>query len=220
MKKLMFCLVAAAMAFCATESANAQKVGFGVKAGANLSTWSTDDSEMRLGFHAGLYANVKFNRLLAVQAEALYSMEGNAWSEDWDEEVFGTTYFANYDFTATVHKLAVPVLLQITPIKPLTVEVGPQFGFNLGMSGHSSFETNVIGQTNHEEDVTYDSDDYNMFELGLAAGVKLNLAGNMSVGARYVYGITPLMDEVIVNNRTVTPAVNTHNLMVSFSYGF
>ncbi len=220
MKKLMICLVAAAMVFCATESATAQKIGFGVKGGANLSTWSQDDSEVRLGFHAGLYANIKINNMIAIQPEVLYSMEGSTYNVDTDFEILGKEYWTNADYTYAVHKLAVPLMLQISPIKMLTLEVGPQFGFNLGMSGHLKYETNIVGDQNYEKDIDYTSDDYNMFELGLAVGAKVNFAGNLSLGARYVYGLMPLMDKVETAGITVSPEVKTHNVMISLSYGF
>lgn len=220
MKKTIICLVAAVMTLCATTGAKAQKVGFGVKGGLNLSTWTQDESKWRVGFHVGGFANIKFNKMFAIQPELMYSMEGNAWDSEISTTVLGTEYYAKSKYSVTTHKLIVPVMFQVTPIRELTLEAGPQFGFNLSMKGHLDFETNVIGQKNYEEDLDYDSDDYNTFELGLALGARFNIAKNMSVGARYVYGLTPLIDAVKVNGTVVSDAIHTHNVMISFSYGF
>lgn len=220
MKKTIICLVAAVMTLCATTGAKAQKVGFGVKGGLNLSTWTQDDSKWRVGFHVGGFANIKFNKMFAIQPELMYSMEGNAWDSEISTTVLGTEYYAKSKYSVTTHKLIVPVMFQVTPIRELTLEAGPQFGFNLSMKGHLDFETNVIGQKNYEEDLDYDSDDYNTFELGLALGARYNIAKNMSVGARYVYGLTPLIDAVKVNGTVVSDAIHTHNVMFSFSYMF
>lgn len=220
MKKTIICLVAAVMTLCATTGAKAQKVGFGVKGGLNLSTWTQDESKWRVGFHVGGFANIKFNKMFAIQPELMYSMEGNAWDSEISQTVLGTEYYAKSKYSVTTHKLIVPVMFQVTPIRELTLEAGPQFGFNLSMKGHLDFETNVIGQKNYEEDLDYDSDDYNTFELGLALGARYNIAKNMSVGARYVYGLTPLVDAVKVNGKVVSDAIHTHNVMISFSYGF
>lgn len=220
MKKTIICLVAAVMTLCATTGAKAQKVGFGVKGGLNLSTWTQDESKWRVGFHVGGFANIKFNKMFAIQPELMYSMEGNAWDSEISTTVLGTEYYAKSKYSVTTHKLIVPVMFQVTPIRELTLEAGPQFGFNLSMKGHLDFETNVIGQKNYEEDLDYDSDDYNTFELGLALGARFNIAKNMSVGARYVYGLTPLVDAVKVNGTVVSDAIHTHNVMISFSYGF
>lgn len=220
MKKTIICLVAAVMTLCATTGAKAQKVGFGVKGGLNLSTWTQDESKWRVGFHVGGFANIKFNKMFAIQPELMYSMEGNAWDSEISQTVLGTEYYAKSKYSVTTHKLIVPVMFQVTPIRELTLEAGPQFGFNLSMKGHLDFETNVIGQKNYEEDLDYDSDDYNTFELGLALGARFNIAKNMSVGARYVYGLTPLVDAVKVNGTVVSDAIHTHNVMISFSYMF
>lgn len=220
MKKTIICLVAAVMTLCATTGAKAQKVGFGVKGGLNLSTWTQDESKWRVGFHVGGFANIKFNKMFAIQPELMYSMEGNAWDSEISTTVLGTEYYAKSKYSVTTHKLIVPVMFQVTPIRELTLEAGPQFGFNLSMKGHLDFETNVIGQKNYEEDLDYDSDDYNTFELGLALGARFNIAKNMSVGARYVYGLTPVIDEVKVNGTVVSDAIHTHNVMISFSYMF
>ena len=217
MKKVMVCLFACLMILAATECVNAQKVNFGVKAGLNLSTWNYDDASLRPGFHAGGFATVQFSRMFAVQPEVMYSMEGAAWEGKLD--AFGFS-LANAKVTSTVHKLNVPVMLQISPISMLTVEVGPQFGFNLGLQGHNKFETNVVGVANSESDVEYDSEDYNMFEMGIAAGLKLNLTRNMAIGARYVYGISPIFDEGRLFSRQVTDAVHTSNIMVSLNFAF
>ena len=215
MKKVMVCLFACLMTLAATECVNAQKVNFGVKAGLNLSTWSYDDASLRPGFHAGGFATVQFSRMFAVQPEVMYSMEGAAWEGKLD--AFGFS-LANAKVTSTVHKLNVPVMLQFTPISMLTIEAGPQFGFNLAVSHH--IKSNIAGIVETESDVDVDKENYNMFEMGIAAGLKLNLTRNMAIGARYVYGISPIFDEVKVGNRVVTDAVHTSNIMVSLNFAF
>ena len=215
MKKVMVCLFACLMTLAATECVNAQKVNFGVKAGLNLSTWNYDDASLRPGFHAGGFATVQFSRMFAVQPEVMYSMEGAAWEGKLD--AFGFS-LANAKVTSTVHKLNVPVMLQFTPISMLTIEAGPQFGFNLAVSHH--IKSNIAGIVETESDVDVDKENYNMFEMGIAAGLKLNLTRNMAIGARYVYGISPIIDEVKVGNSVISDAVHTSNIMVSLNFAF
>ena len=215
MKKVMVCLFACLMTLAATECVNAQKVNFGVKAGLNLSTWSYDDASLRPGFHAGGFATVQFSRMFAVQPEVMYSMEGATWEGKLDVLDFS---LANAEVTSTVHKLNVPVMLQFTPISMLTIEAGPQFGFNLAVSHHIKSNIAVIGET--EKDVDVDKENYNTFEMGIAAGLKLNLTRNMAIGARYVYGISPIFDEGKVGDRVVSDAVHTSNIMVSLNFAF
>lgn len=220
MKKTIICLVAAVMTLCATTGAKAQKVGFGVKGGLNLSTWTQDESKWRVGFHVGGFANIKFNKMFAIQPELMYSMEGNKFSGDLPIPFLGKTYSTKVTKTITTHKLIVPVMFQFTPIRELTLEAGPQFGFNLSMKSHTKYDVNVDGIDIPDDDETINSDAYNTFELGLALGARFNIAKNMSVGARYVYGLTPLVDEVKLYGVVVRDAIHTHNVMISFSYGF
>ena len=218
MKKVMVCLFACLMTLAATECVNAQKVNFGVKAGLNLSTWNYDDASLRPGFHAGGFATVQFSRMFAVQPEVMYSMEGAAWKTESTTTILGTEYYARNKYTATSHKLIVPVMLQFTPISMLTIEAGPQFGFNLAVSHH--IKSNIAGIVETESDVDVDKENYNMFEMGIAAGLKLNLTRNMAIGARYVYGISPIFDEGRLFSRQVTDAVHTSNIMVSLNFAF
>lgn len=210
-------LAAVSMLFV-SEGAMAQKINFGAKAGLNLSTWNIDDCEFKPGFHAGVYANIKINKMFAIQPEVLYSMEGVRVSEDETQTVLGKEYFMNLSATTTTHRLNVPVMFQITPIPLLTIEVGPQFGFNLAMSNREKFETNVPAVPNYDETTTVDSDVYNMFELGFGVGAQVNLAGNISLGARYVYGLTPLLGDVY--DGFAEQEYGTSNLMISCSFGF
>lgn len=218
MKKVIVCMLAAVSMLFVSEGAMAQKINFGAKAGLNLSTWNVDDYGFKPGFHAGVYANIKINKMFAIQPEVLYSMEGVRFSEDETQTVLGKEYFMNLSATTTTHRLNVPVMFQITPLPLLTIEVGPQFGFNLAMKSREILETNVPGFPEYDETATVDSEVYNMFELGIAAGLKVNLAGNISLGARYVYGLTPLFGDVY--DGFVEQEYGTSNLMISCSFGF
>ncbi len=220
MKRLVLCLFAAASMLFATENVNAQKVNFGLKGGLNLSNWSTNDSEMKIGFHAGGYAQIKFNKMFAVQPEVLYSMEGNKTFNETTTTILGKEYYARYTDNITVNKIAVPVMVQISPISRFTIEVGPQFNFNLAMRGETIFETNAVGETSEETTRKYDNEGFELFELGLAAGLKFDLTNTMSIGARYVYGLTPLIGEITMEDIVVSDAVTTSNIMVSFNFGF
>ena len=88
-------LAAVSMLFV-SEGAMAQKINFGAKAGLNLSTWNVDDCEFKPGFHAGVYANIKINKMFAIQPEVLYSMEGVRISEDETQTVLGKEYFMKH----------------------------------------------------------------------------------------------------------------------------
>jgi hypothetical protein len=71
MKKVIVCMLAAVSMLFVSEGAMAQKINFGAKAGLNLSTWNVDDYGFKPGFHAGVYANIKINKMFAIQPEVL-----------------------------------------------------------------------------------------------------------------------------------------------------
>ncbi len=220
MKKMVLVIAASVLTMFAVQSLKAQSFSFGVKGGLNLSMYTSDNSSLKPGFHIGGFANIQLNQYLAIQPELMYSMMGNRINEREEMEILGNEYYAELTQTTTSHNIVVPIMVQIMPIPALKIEVGPQFGFNLGMSSHTKFETNVIGQNNYERDSDIDKDSYNLFEFGISAGLSYDITKNIMVGARYNYGITPLIDEVKVGNTVLTEAVHTHNIMISLGYRF
>jgi opacity protein-like surface antigen len=182
MKKVILALAAVAMLSLTSQA----QVKFGAKAGMNLSRFTENFETMKPGFHAGVYAQINIAPMFSIQPEVLYSMQG-AMEKDVDE-FFNQTISTKT--TLTSHNVIVPIMLQFSPIKMITIEAGPQFGFNLGMSSHNVVTTQGLVDSETESDYTFESDDYNMFDFGLAAGLKLNVASNVNIYARYNFGLT------------------------------
>src|SRR5690606_23573906 len=96
MKKVVFSLFAlAAMGL----SANAQQVvKFGPKAGLNLANLNgMEDTEMKVGFHVGAFAEIFFTDKFSLQPELLYSTQG-AKGEIMSGTPLATDFEAKYDF--------------------------------------------------------------------------------------------------------------------------
>lgn len=110
MKKLFFAAIAV-MAFGAT---NAQEIKFGAKAGLNMSNFTGDaETDSKVGFHVGAFAEIGINEKFAVQPELLFSMLGAK-----DDN-------ANYDS----NYILVPVMAKYYATEKLSFEAGPQVGF-------------------------------------------------------------------------------------------
>ena len=184
MKKVFFALAAVLMLSLTSQA----QVKFGAKAGLNLSMLTEDDWGMKPGFHGGVYAQVKLHPMFSIQPEVLYSMQGGKYAN----LIAFPIQEIKVDYSVTSHNVVVPIMLQFTPIKSLTIEAGPQFGFNVGMQ--SCLKTTWTGLINNEDKIegTFESDDYNMFDFSLAAGLKYNVNSNINVYARYVFGLTPV----------------------------
>lgn len=222
MKKMVLVFAASVITLFAAQSVKAQNFTFGVKGGLNLSMWTIDESSLKPGFHIGGFANIQFNEYLAIQPELMYSMMGNKFSYENTMELMGKEQYINATITTTSHNIVVPIMVQFMPIPALKIEVGPQFGFNVKMSGKNKLEINttLFGENNSEVKEDYDTDLYNLFEFGISAGLSYDITKNIIVGARYNYGITPLIDEYKVGNMVTSEAVHTHNIMISLGYRF
>jgi opacity protein-like surface antigen len=205
MKKVFFALAAVLMLSLTSQA----QVKFGAKAGLNLSRVTEAVETMTPGFHAGIYAQVKLHPMFSIQPEVLYSMQGGM--EKDVNEILNQTISSKT--TLTSHNVIVPIMLQFSPIKMITIEAGPQFGFNLGMSSHNVVTTQGLVNTETESDYTFESDDYNMFDFGLAAGLKLNVASNVNVYARYNFGLTNVF--VYEDDETMN-----QNLMLGVGFTF
>ena len=135
MKKVFFALAAVLMLSLTSQA----QVKFGAKAGMNLSKFTENFENMKPGFHAGVYAQINIAPMFSIQPEVLYSMQGA--TEEETNTTLGQTITAKGSVTS--HNVIVPVMLQFTPIKSLTIEAGPQFGFNLGMSLYNEVTMSV-----------------------------------------------------------------------------
>ena len=186
MKKVFFALAAVMMLSLTSQA----QVKFGAKAGMNLSRFTENFENMKPGFHAGVYAQINIAPMFSIQPEVLYSMQGA--TEEETNTTLGQTITAKGSVIS--HNVIVPVMLQFTPIKSLTIEAGPQFGFNLGMSLYSEITMFGLVEDSFEESVDLESEDYKMFDFGLAAGLKYNVNSNINVYARYVFGLTPVFE--------------------------
>lgn len=124
-------------------SSFAQGAKWGIKAGSNLSSLSDlvekypkgddgyhitqkDGNGLFVGFHAGVFANLKMSRLIHFQPELLFSLQGGKHKRDigipgniWQHLVFKFYY------------VQLPLLFEIKPIANLGVLIGPQIGLNV-----------------------------------------------------------------------------------------
>ncbi len=114
MKKL---IVAALVLFMGT-TAFSQNVDFGVKFGANFSSFRDGIRvDNKLGFHGGIFGGVKFSRKAGIQADVLYSQQGAKTKGGGEIDL-------NY--------VNIPVVLKYYLFDGLNIQVGPQFGILVG----------------------------------------------------------------------------------------
>src|SRR5690606_23293287 len=103
---------------------------FGVKAGMNVSSLSQDaslsDQGSKIGFNAGVFANIPIAESFSVQPEVLYNNLGSKvylTELDINDTTYRTEYARHLDY------ISVPVMLQYNVTPALYLEAGPEVGF-------------------------------------------------------------------------------------------
>lgn len=171
MKRLIMAVMVLSMM---TVALNAQGVGLGIKGGMNFANVSAKDisTSSITSYHVGAYLNLYFSKSIGIVPEVQFSTMGS----DLEGDKLNTSY------------LAIPIMLQIKPVKFLHVEAGPQFSFL------TKAESEDLGDVK-------DQLKNNDFGIGFGAGVHLPLG--LNVGARYVLGFTNISEvsEEEIKNR-------------------
>ena len=113
MKKIILS-VAAIFAFGVASAQDDSAMTFGVKAGLNNSNFTGDwDTDAKMGFYVGGFADFAIGENFHIQPEVLYSMEGA-------------------DDDAGVSYLKVPVMFKYYLVESFNLQAGPYLGFKAG----------------------------------------------------------------------------------------
>lgn len=155
--------------------AHAQGLQLGIKGGTNIYKINNVafDQQFRYGYSVGAFAEINFSKHLGIQPEVLWNEARTQTASNFNVVYQGAS-FENI----TLNYLSVPLLLNITPSKILTFQVGPQFGIlvnqndNLFDNGKNAFKKG---------------------DFSMLGGAQLNLAW-LKIGARYFIGLSNIND--------------------------
>ncbi len=205
MKKNLFCIALLLMIVSSivVEGQNKYfrrsepKFGYGIKAGVNISSQSTNvssadyDIQNIVRYNGGGYCNYFFYRFLAVQPELMLSGKGVHWKDFYDDMKDILTY------------IDIPLLIRYQPVQFVNIQAGPQIGFMV-RAMQKDMGTGVKQQIN---------DYYNFFDFGVAFGVEANLPNHINLTVRYVFSLSPSTTDVLY----VDP---WYNNFLQFSLGY
>ena len=205
MKKLALSLVALMFA----TSVFAMNFSVGAKGNIGIATTiqSYDDEPVEdilpvfSGSIGGVFG-IQFTEMFALEPEVMFHF-GNGYSKEVDMYV-GT---AKYSYNWTT--LEIPVMFKAkfaVGNGHFAVAVGPQFNFLLG-------DINVKSEYDGDTETdSYSADGFNIFTLGIGAGVEYGLPvgpGDLVFGVRWQMDLTNVSDDsdVQLRNMAVLPSV-------------
>lgn len=184
MKKLIF---TAAIAVCGLSNAQT----FGLKAGANVSSVSADESKAKFGFYAGAFVNVPIAEVFSLQPEVLYNAKGAKYEGVGDAKM-------NLDY------ISVPVMFQFKATPQFYLEAGPEFSFLISAKDKWEGESDDI------------KDFVKGFDLGIGLGAGYDFTSNFGANIRYVAGVTDLTKLDIENSDAIRNGVFQFGLTYKF----
>jgi len=201
MKKVLFIAVVVLLGL---GNVNAQEVKFGTKVGLNLSnfTGDLDDSDSKIGFNIGAFAEISLSDKFIFQPELLFSSQGAKFEESDNNFSSEETLKFNY--------LNMPLMIKFAASDKFALEFGPQLGFLL--SAKSKFEETFDGETFSEEVDIKDS--VKSIDFGLNFGASFDVSENIMIGARYNLGLSDITDGEDDED------FNVQNSVFSFSVGY
>jgi len=165
------------MALLLSTASFAQGFHLGLKGGANMDKIQGEsfNEGYQQGYHFGGFAELNFSKKVGIQPEVIWNQTNTTTSQKFSDlyddglkELKGVKL--NY--------LSIPILLNISPSRLLTFQLGPQFGILLNKD-QGLFENGKQA---------FKSGDFSM--LG---GLQLNLGG-FKIGGRYRIGLANIND--------------------------
>ena len=176
MKKVLLGLgvVMGTMAFAQSTGTSAGP-RFGIKAGADLTSLSNNDSKSKIGYYGGVFMNAPISGEFSIQPEVVYSLQGAKAKNSNDNGKLDLGY------------INVPVMFQYNATPEFYLEAGPEFGFLV--SAREKYDVN--GST-EKIDVKDGAQTFN-FGIGLGAGYRFT--SNLSANLRYTAGITDVVKD-------------------------
>ncbi len=150
------------------------------KVGLNVANVTEEkDSKTRLGLAAGLEVEYQLSDIVSLSAGAIYSQQG--YKKDW---VIGGV---DYERTAKLDYINVPILANVYVTKGLAVKLGLQPGFNISSKYNQKVTTagRVVETTS---DMKAQSVDFSI-PVGLSYEF-----GNVQLDARYNWGLSKVLE--------------------------
>jgi hypothetical protein len=162
------------------EKDNRSSLHLGLKAGINYSNVYDAEgdrfsTEPKLGFAGGVFLSVPVGKYLGVQPGVLISQKGF--------HATGSLLENNYDLKRTTTFLDVPLLLELKPVKFITLVAGPQYSYLLN-------QTDVLksGNNSNVQEQEFKNDNIRKNIMSGTIGLDINFNG-LVLSGRYSFDL-------------------------------
>ncbi|CAN5541856.1 hypothetical protein BH11BAC1_BH11BAC1_09530 [soil metagenome] len=176
-----------------SSASDENPVRLGIKAGVNFSNlYAKDDDKTGLltGFNAGLFAKLPLTTYLAFQPELYYTAKG--------AEITYKNIFAEGTASFHLNYIELPLMLVGNITKNFNIHAGPYVGFLIKAKVKNESNVSLF---DFEDNLN--TDDFNKLDAGLAIGAGLDVKA-VSIGLRYIHGLTNVGKERTSNGNTYT----------------
>lgn len=203
MKKITIALLCIIIA---TGSAMAQKkFTFGPKVGVDLTHfWGKDlPHGMQLNYQVGAFLEYRFNDKISIAPEVVFAAQGGKMDAS---EFLDASFHGSADLYFNFNYINVPIMLKFYAIPKLSIDFGPQIGFNV--YSKATAKAKADGES---ASVTRDFDGVQSVDVGLGLGATYNITNDVFVQGRYTMGLTKVFEDGDVYNG---------NIQLSIGYRF
>jgi outer membrane protein OmpA-like peptidoglycan-associated protein len=186
---------------------------FGIKAGVNLSEIRSsnhftngDNLDTKTGLVLGGFYHLGLTKALAIQPELLYSQMGAKYAAN-TSSTLSTAGQMNLNY------LSMPLLIKVSPFKPLGLFAGPQLDYYL--SGKSDFDGDV-----EDEDLSYGNSGSSLTFFSVTAGAEIRLFKTIGIYGRYIYGLSDITGGEVGEQFTQGSDLYNDAIQVGLTIGF
>ena len=184
MKKIAIALMCMIVA---TGAAMAQKqFTFGPKIGVDYTHYWGEDvgHDGVLNYQAGLFMEYRFTDKFSIAPEVVFAAQGGKYK--WIKDVSTNI---EYNTTDHVNYINVPVMLKYYVTPALSIDLGPQIGFNIYSKATDKW---TVGDKEFKD--TYELESTKDIDFGVGLGLTYNIAKDVFVQGRYTMGMTKVFE--------------------------
>ena len=204
MKKVLFIVVFA----LTTQILSAQESGLTVKAGLGLSSVVGSDSygksmfSYRIGATYDIAVSEKFSIIPGVEyIQAGYKPDSIMYHSELTKKDENVSFDGKLKLSYARLPILVAYKIPVSEKMKLSVKAGPYFAY--GLFG-SDVEINAIDTKKKlDEFSVFDKDHYDRFDIGMVAGVSLDIIDELSVGIEFTRGFKKLQSNLKQYNQSL-----------------